>query len=54
MKPVSEDDLINEDGDQFDLTHINVSGEENKNAMINEAQRPSEAEGETPVPEENR
>ena len=57
MKPVSEDDLINDDAEQFDLTQIDMQGneEENKKAMIGGDPQPSgEIKAEEPVQEENR
>ena len=38
MKPIHEEDLINDDAEQFDLTQVDIGGneEENKKAMIGE------------------
>ena len=57
MKPVSEEDLINDDAEQFDLTQIDLQGneEENKKAMIGDETQPQEIKAvEEPVQEENR
>ena len=42
MKAVSEEDLINDDAEQFDLTQIDMQGneEENKKAMIGDVAQP--------------